>query len=157
MIGRRRNDDHDSQQLARANRRWLWPFRWRGSRRESGVVRLSTLGLMDTKRHPRCCPACGHHFIPWGTLRISRWTCLPCPRCGIRLKRRIDSQLLLVWLTAWFVVVIVIGTATLGSIAVGLVALMVVLTGFVAWLVDVMTVRLVVAGRWRGLLRGYEV
>src|SRR5271168_1901015 len=28
---------------------------------------------MDTKRHPRSCPACGHHFIPWGTWRIYAW------------------------------------------------------------------------------------
>src|ERR1039458_10375406 len=31
-------------QFAGANRRWRWPFRYRGSRHESAVVQLSTLG-----------------------------------------------------------------------------------------------------------------
>src|ERR1017187_10348166 len=31
-------------QVAGANRRWRWPFRCRGSRRESAVAQLSTLG-----------------------------------------------------------------------------------------------------------------
>ena len=33
---------------------------------------------------------------------------------------------------------------------------LIVIAVFLAWLVDVLTVRLVVAGRWRGF-RGYEV
>jgi hypothetical protein len=33
---------------------------------------------------------------------------------------------------------------------------LIVIIAFIVWLVDVLTVRLVVAGRWRGL-RGYEV
>jgi hypothetical protein len=32
------------QQVAGANRRWRWQFRCRGSRRESAVAQLSTLG-----------------------------------------------------------------------------------------------------------------
>src|ERR1039457_6758809 len=35
-------------EVAGANRRWRWPFRCRGSRRESAVAQLSTLGIMDT-------------------------------------------------------------------------------------------------------------
>ena len=31
-------------EVAGANRRWRWPFRYRGSRRESAVAQLSTLG-----------------------------------------------------------------------------------------------------------------
>jgi hypothetical protein len=35
---------HDAaEQVGGANRRWRWPFRWRGSRRESAVVQLSRL------------------------------------------------------------------------------------------------------------------
>jgi hypothetical protein len=33
-----------AQQVAGANRRWRWPFRYRGSRPESAVAQLSTLG-----------------------------------------------------------------------------------------------------------------
>jgi hypothetical protein len=32
-----------------ANRRWRWPFRCRGSRRESAVAQLSTLGRNHTQ------------------------------------------------------------------------------------------------------------
>ena len=40
-------------EVAGANRRWRWPFRCRGSRRESAVAQLSTLGHMTTKLKSR--------------------------------------------------------------------------------------------------------
>src|ERR1017187_5529062 len=39
-------------EVAGANRRWRWPFRYRGSRRESAVVQLSALAVMHTSRPP---------------------------------------------------------------------------------------------------------
>ena len=35
-------------EVAGANRRWRWQFRYRGSRRESAVAQLFSLGSMDT-------------------------------------------------------------------------------------------------------------
>src|SRR5438132_9983236 len=51
-----------------------------------------SLGLMSSKGHPRSCPTCGHHFIPWSVWRVSRLTTIPCPKCGARLSRRLDFQ-----------------------------------------------------------------
>ena len=47
---------------------------------------------MKTSRHPRCCPVCGHRFIPWRFWQISRWTSIRCPSCSARLTRQFDRQ-----------------------------------------------------------------
>jgi hypothetical protein len=101
----------------------------------------------------RACPACGHEFVPWGTWRISRWSCLPCPRCRATLNRRIDAQFLIMLIIFCGVAVIPLLTfgATLWPLLIGAS-----LGALVAWLFDVVTIRLVVAGQRRGM-RGYEV
>ena len=110
---------------------------------------------MDTKRHSRCCPACGHHFIPWGSWRISQWSCLKCPSCGVQLNRRRDAQFFLLLFVAMILVVspgllILTGFPVAGAITLLIIVVLLV------WVVDSLTIRLVVAGKWRGL-RGYEV
>src|ERR1019366_8431793 len=110
---------------------------------------------MDTKRHPRCCPACKHHFIPWGVWRISTWTCLPCPKCGVRLNRRRDIQLVLVAFLMPGIGFFLFVFAAIHGLPLAIGIALIVLSMFIIWLVDVLTVRLVVAGRWRGLF-GYE-
>jgi hypothetical protein len=110
---------------------------------------------MEAKQKQRCCPACGHYFIPWRTWRISRWSCLPCPKCGTPLNRRLDMQLVLVFLTMYICCMLLMAATFYGlpfAISIALIFIIFVVT----WLVDVLTVRLVVAGRWRGLF-GYEI
>ena len=121
-----------------------------------GWPRSLTLDFMRSNNAPRCCPACGHRFIPWGSWRISQWSCLPCPSCGVRLNRRHDAQFFVVWVT-WLVVccLVVAFLPLLGTPVVAVVA-MAVVSACVASVVDALTIRLVVAGKWRGLL-GYEV
>jgi hypothetical protein len=75
-----------------------------------------------------------------------------CPFCGTLLNRRIDLQCLIVTFFIGgtsFVLVFLFALHhyALGAIAIAAIALM--------WVVDVFTVRLVEAGRFRGLL-GYE-
>jgi hypothetical protein len=112
------------------------------------------LSLMDPKSHARSCPACGHHFIPWQTWRISRWSCIACPHCGVRLNRRFDAQMLLMFMLMCFLGAVLVFLAIHGlpfSVGVALtVAAM-----FMIWLADIMTIRLVVAGKWRRFF-GYE-
>jgi hypothetical protein len=71
------------------------------------------------------------------------------------LNRRRDIQLVLV-----FVMMVILGALLVFSaihglpLAIGIALIIVAI--FVTWLVDVLTVRLVVAGKWRGFY-GYEV
>jgi len=110
---------------------------------------------MDTELHPRCCPSCGHRFIPWGSWRISQWSCLRCPSCDVRLNRRRDAQLFLLFIVGMVLIASLVALVFTGFPIVGVIAL-IVLTVVLVWVVDCLPVRLVVAGRWRGL-RGYEV
>ena len=110
--------------------------------------------VMNTHRHSRCCPSCGHHFIPWNTWQISQWSCLKCPSCGARLNRRRDAQFFLMLFVGIILVVSPVLLMLIGFPIAGVIPL-IVIAAFLVWLVDVLTVRLVVAGRWRGF-RGYE-
>jgi DNA-directed RNA polymerase subunit RPC12/RpoP len=101
---------------------------------------------------PRRCPACGHAFIPWRVWQISRWSCIRCPHCATRLKRRVDLQLLLIS-CALFVPVLAVTGDLVAHTLVFWAACM--LWASVVLVVDAMTVKLVIAGKWRGL-RGYE-
>lgn len=104
---------------------------------------------MDTKRHPRCCPACGHHFIPWGWWRITPWRGLACPNCGIKLsRRRFDIQ----WFLIFLPVIMFYGLLTylvVNGFPASIATAMVWVSVFTALLADVLTVRLVVAGKGR--------
>ena len=100
---------------------------------------------MNMKRHRRCCPACGERFIPWGTWRITRWTSLACPICGVRLNRRFDIQFWLVNLIEALFFISIFAAIHELSLAVGVVLLAVVM--LITWMADVLTVRLVVAGK----------
>ena len=84
-----------------------------------------------------------------------------CPNCQVLLNRRIDLQLIIVFtlamaavlsMTAW--IFNISGGVSIGSGLVVAAATTIILA--VAWVVDVVTVRLVVPGRFRGLW-GYEV
>jgi hypothetical protein len=103
----------------------------------------------------RPCPRCSMRFVPWRIWAITRWSCISCPACGARLNRRIDWQfavLLIVGLT-----LVQLGVLTLvvwTSWPVWVPSLAVFLVAF--WLLDMLTVRLVVAGEKRGIL-GYKV
>jgi hypothetical protein len=73
----------------------------------------------------------------------------------VRLNRRYDAQFFLVvlaWLITGFSAVLLVSRGVPVAIGIDLVVVAV----FLAWLADVLTVRLVVAGTWRGW-RGYEV
>ena len=111
-----------------------------------------TVRPMNTHSHSRCCPSCGHHFVPWATWRISRWSCLRCPSCSAQLNRRLDAQFFLVWFSWIFPCSLLAGFSSVIGIPVSAVVSLTVIAFFLAWLVDLLTVRLVVAGRWRGLL-----
>ncbi len=50
---------------------------------------------MKTPPHSRCCPVCGHRFIPWRVWQIGRWTCIRCPSCSVRLRACLETT---VWL-----------------------------------------------------------
>jgi predicted RNA-binding Zn-ribbon protein involved in translation (DUF1610 family) len=41
---------------------------------------------------PRMCPSCSQSILPWRVWQISRWTSIPCPRCGTLLNRKFDVQ-----------------------------------------------------------------
>jgi hypothetical protein len=112
---------------------------------------IEQFDLMDVKRHSRCCPACGHRFIPWATWRITTWSCLPCPKCGVRLNRRRGIQLVLINLTGVTIYILLLsafGAVHELSLATGIA--LIIFAMFITWLVDALTVRLVVAGKWRG-------
>jgi hypothetical protein len=99
---------------------------------------------MPTLTHS--CPRCSAPFVPWRVWAITRWTCISCPSCGVRLNRRLDLR---------FLALLIVGSAlapvgfiTLVASApwpVWVPALAVFLLAF--WLLDVLTVRLVVDER----------
>jgi len=83
-------------------RRWRSPWRSAtafGGPRQNQAANTSAqllseaiVGRMKTSRHPRCCPVCGHRFIPWRVWQIGRWSCIHCPSCSVRLTRQFDRQ-----------------------------------------------------------------
>ena len=94
------------------------------------------------------CPQCSRPFIPWRVWAITHWSCISCPNCEARLNRKLDWRFGLLLLAS-----ISVGQPALGFLlasgswpaaALGLAALLAVF-----WLVDVATVRLVVAGKQR--------
>lgn len=110
---------------------------------------------MAAKAEPRHCPNCGHGFVPWNVWLITRWSSIQCPKCHMRLNRRIDAQMF--WIGglgvgAYVLLSLLIPTVGLNwrIAVVGLALLVVVGT------VDALTVTLAPAGEWRGL-RGYGV
>lgn len=103
-----------------------------------------SLAGMSAKQHSRCCPACGHRFIPWRVWQISRWTCIRCPSCGVRLSRRFDRQFYWIGCVICLVLAAIPFLDALGwQIAVGAFGMLLVT------LADAATVRLVEAGRRR--------
>jgi hypothetical protein len=80
---------------------------------------------------------------------------MKCPTCGVRLNRRRDAQFFLVFFIGMIFVASPVLFMFAGFPIADAIPLVFIIT-FLVWLVDVLTVRLVVAGRWRGLL-GYEV
>ena len=107
---------------------------------------------MSALKH--ACPKCSASFIPWRVWAISRWTCIACPACGAQLNRSHGwrfAVLLVLGLTALQVGTLVLVASTPWPIWV--LALASFLVAF--WLLDVATVRLVLAGKMRGI-RGYE-
>ncbi|PYL06634.1 MAG: hypothetical protein DME34_08595 [Verrucomicrobia bacterium] len=108
---------------------------------------------MNTARHPRCCPACGHHFIPRNIWRVSIYSSIRCPKCGAKLIRRRDLQFFL----GPFIILCVFGVSLLlGLSPRAFFVCAVLVMVLIVWPIDALTVRLVQAGGWRGWLRGYE-
>lgn len=106
---------------------------------------------------PACvCPKCSKRFIPWSVWRITRWSCIACPSCGVKLNRRLD------WIFAFLLIAGSILTPVVMAIAFSLRAhwlvsiLLVLLFCALFWLIDVFTVRLVIAGDKRGIF-GYKI
>ena len=102
----------------------------------------------------RKCPNCSARFIPWRVWAITRWSCISCPSCGARLNRRMDWQfgiLILVGLSALQIVTSILMASTSWPFWVLGLAVFV----GIYWLADIATIRLVVAGKPKGL-RGYE-
>ena len=101
-------------------------------------------------RHPQTCPACQHRFVPWKVGCVSTWSCIRCPHCDTALNRRRDLQFAAVFLpqialvTLLFNLPIHIWQRVFAAIAVVL----------VGYIVDALTVKLVVAKHWRGI-RGF--
>ena len=98
------------------------------------------------------CPQCQHRFRPWNVVRISRWTCIPCPACGVLLNRRVDlrgSALVLGLLLA------VAAATMLLPMGWWLIAVIFVVVPAVGWIVDACTVQLYVPTRRRRFL-GYD-
>jgi hypothetical protein len=109
----------------------------------------------------RACPACGHRFVPWNLWRVSRWSCISCPSCKTKLNRNTDLQLFaIVGLNSAVLVALVLGAVLWFGrspyVAVALAFVVMVVVGWLpGYLLDVATVRLVTARRWRGWLLGY--
>lgn len=102
-----------------------------------------------TLSHP--CPRCSTPFVPWRVWAITRWSCIACPACGARLNRHLDlrfAALIIVGLTLLQVGLITLVASTPWPIWVS--ALVVFLAAF--WLIDVLTVSLVVQEKRRGIL-----
>src|ERR1035438_6336031 len=70
------------QQVAGANRRWRLPSRCRGSRHESAVAQLSTLGLETMSK----CPYCNRRTNPLRWITVTNWTGYRCGFCGRRSR-----------------------------------------------------------------------
>jgi hypothetical protein len=106
---------------------------------------------MNTHRHSTSCPACGHRFIGWRVWQITRWSCMRCPRCEVRLARRFDRQsfmvgyLIMVLLTPLILIPMPLFWQVVWAAAAMTVGLY----------VDAVTVRLVEVRGWRGML-GYD-
>jgi uncharacterized paraquat-inducible protein A len=101
-------------------------------------------------RHPQSCPACQHRFVPWQVGRISTWSCIHCPRCNAALNRRRDLQFFRVFLPQ-IASITLIFNLPINVWQRVLVASVVVSVGYV---VDALTVKLMIAKEWRGI-RGY--
>ena len=106
------------------------------------------------------CPKCSRRFVPWRVWAITRWSCIQCPACGVALNRRLDWRLLLLCVVSstlqLFATLAVfrLSDSLPVRILLALASLLAVL--ILVWLIDLVTVRLVVAGEKRGLF-GYKV
>lgn len=101
------------------------------------------------------CPKCSASFVPWRVWAISRWSCIQCPACEAKLNRRIDLRAVLIYVvTSMLVPGVVIFSYAL-SVPWSVIALLVFTSFVLFWLIDVLTVRLVVAGEKRGIF-GYK-
>lgn len=109
---------------------------------------------MNTK--PRCCPACGHSFIPWGVWKISRWSGVKCPKCSTLLIRNYDIQ----FFTLIFIIIfgVTVGTMILRVFSEVSYASVIIFVGgaILLFVGDAYTVRLQQAGVFRGV-RGYKL
>ena len=108
----------------------------------------------------RACPACGHKFVPWNIWRVSRWSCISCPGCKTKLTRSVDLQLFAIIVLNSAVLVAVFLAPVLwferSPYAFTIAIVVMVVVGWLpGYLLDVATVRLVTARRWRGWLLGY--
>src|SRR5262249_9229894 len=106
---------------------------------------------MNTHRHSTSCPACGYRFIAWHVWQITRWSCIRCPQCHVRLTRRLDRQCFMTGLLIFVLLqpLVFIPMPTVEQIV--LVAIVMAVSLFI----DVVTVRLVEVRRWRGV-PGYD-
>jgi hypothetical protein len=109
------------------------------------------------------CPVCDRRFVPWRVCAVSRWTCIRCPHCRAPLNREVNLQLLVVCAVTAFGAVALLYAIfppplwpfpwpALPPTQSAAAATVLIVT---AYLLDVLTVRLVPAGQWRGWL-GYE-
>ena len=102
---------------------------------------------------PRTCPACKHNFIPWAIWKITRWSTLKCPNCSVLLTRNfLDLQCVL--LIAFSILAVIACIPMLGYFSLELSWAYLVLIP--AFLIDILTVRLQLAGEFRGIL-GYKM
>ena len=69
-----------AQEVPGANRRWRWPFRCRGSRRESAVVQLSALGCFCIMRLLTRFPRFSSSIIVFASGMLLAGGCLSSPR-----------------------------------------------------------------------------
>jgi apolipoprotein N-acyltransferase len=91
--------------------------------------------------------------VPWGVWRISIYSSIPCPKCGVRLTRRRDLQ----FFAVPFVILCVLAAGLFfGFSPKAFVVCALLVLALIAWLLDAFTVRLVKQGRWRSWWRGYE-
>ena len=101
-------------------------------------------------RHSQTCPACQHRFVPWNVGCVSTWSCIRCPQCNTALNRRRDAQFFAVFLPQ-IVLVTLVFNLPIHIWARVFASLAVIVVGYI---VDALTVKLVVAKQWRGL-RGF--
>lgn len=100
-------------------------------------------------RLDHACPGCGVRFVPWRLWRITRWTCISCPSCGIQLGRVLDRRFALLLLGGAVLVPLgvtfLIATTPWPVWVLCLLALV-----LIFYLLDVLAVQLVVAGKPKG-------